>query len=495
MTRQVLVVDDDPIQRRLLDAQISRIGMRPIHCDGGRAALDILTGPRARDVAVVVLDLVMPDKSGSEVMAEMRRRRIDIPVVVQTAKESVETVVAAMRAGAFDFVVKPVSPDRLRTALTNAVKMLDIRPGPMQIPASFRKANLPEPMASVVASAAKAAKSSIPVLVYGETGVGKEWIARAIQTWGPRAGKPFVTVNCGALPADLVESILFGHAKGAFTDAGRDHVGKFREADGGTLFLDEVGELSASAQVKLLRALQEGLVDPIGADAPVKVDVRVLSATNQSLADAVRDGRFREDLYYRLNAFELTVPPLRQRRAEIRSLCEQFLARFVEAEPQSPARRFSAATLDLLEGFDWPGNIRQLENMVRRAVVLADRDILQPDDFRALLVAGEAQAAAAAGPVPDGQGGALAFGTREANAAERGNRVPVDPAGQAGPAAANRILHDGRGELRTLDAIEADVIRIAIDQYQGRMSEIARRLGIGRSTLYRKMREYEITGP
>ena len=478
MARQVLVVDDDPIQRRLLDAQISRIGLQPVHCDGGRAALDILTGPKARDVAVVVLDLLMPDKSGLEVMAEMRKRRIEIPVVVQTAKDSVETVVGAMRSGAFDFVVKPVSPDRLRTALTSALRMLEMRSNPMRVPATFEQANLPEPMASVVASAAKAARSVIPVLIGGETGVGKEWIARAIRNWGPRADKPFVTVNCGALPADLVESILFGHAKGAFTDAAREHTGKFREADTGTLFLDEVGELTPAAQVKLLRVIQEGLVDPVGADGPVKVDVRILSATNQSLTTAVMEGRFREDLFYRLNAFELKVPPLRQRREEIRGLAQAFLERFAANEPQSPARRFSQKTLDLLEGFDWPGNIRQLENMVHRAVVMAERETLHPDDFDALHLANEARKASAPGTL-----------------AER-----KDPPGLAEEAVpflggSSDLLRDGRGELRKLDEIEADIIRIALDQYNGHMSEVARRLGIGRSTLYRKLREYEITAP
>ncbi|RFC62070.1 sigma-54-dependent Fis family transcriptional regulator [Fulvimarina endophytica] len=488
MARKVLVVDDDPIQRRLLDAQISRIGLQPIHCDGGRAALDALTGPRAQDVTVVLLDLVMPDKSGTEVMAEMQKRAIDVPVVVQTAKDSVETAVAAMRAGAFDFVTKPVSPDRLGEALTRAVRMFDARSRPAPVPASFRAHALPEPMASVVASAAKAAKSTIPVLVSGETGVGKEWIARAIQAWGPRAGKPFVTVNCGALPSDLVESILFGHAKGAFTDAGREHFGKFREADGGTLFLDEVGELSPSAQVKLLRAIQEGVVDPIGADRAVKVDVRLLSATNRSLGAAVREGRFREDLFYRLNAFEITVPPLRHRRAEIRPLAEGFLKRFLADEPQSPARRIGPDTLDLLEGFDWPGNIRQLENMVHRAVVLCENEVLRPEDFDALLLARQAaDGAGAPTPWPKAPVGEAEAAPRE-RAAETGR-------GEDGGRRPDPLLHDETGDLRRLDEIEAAVIRLAVERYQGRMSEIARRLGIGRSTLYRKMRQYEIDVP
>lgn len=494
MTKKVLVVDDDPIQRRLLDAHISRMGLQPIHCDGGRAALDLLAGPKAGDIAAIVLDLVMPDKSGSEVMAEMRRRRLEIPVVVQTAKDSVDTVVAAMRAGAFDFVVKPVAPDRLKETLKSAVRMFETGSHTARRPASLERLTLPDPMASVVQVAIKAARSAIPVLIGGETGVGKEWIARAIQAHGPRASRPFVTVNCGALPGDLAESILFGHAKGAFTDAGRDHIGKFREADGGTLLLDEVGELSPAVQVKLLRVLQEGTVDPVGGDRPVPVDVRLLSATNRSLYDAVAQGGFRQDLYYRLNAFEIDVPPLRDRPAEIRPLAEQFLARFAESEPQSPARRLSGAAIDLLERFDWPGNIRQLENAVHRAVVLADREVLQPADFGPIVAMSEARRAGSSHRAPEAPAGHMGNGlaavaslgdAREANAF-----AGHEPRQGASPAVA---LHDAKGDMRRLEDIEADLIRLALVQYGGRMSEIARRLGIGRSTLYRKMREYDIS--
>ena len=494
MTKKVLVVDDDPIQRRLLDAHISRMGLQPIHCDGGRAALDLLAGPKAGDIAAIVLDLVMPDKSGSEVMAEMRRRRLEIPVVVQTAKDSVDTVVAAMRAGAFDFVVKPVAPDRLKETLKSAVRMFETGSHTARRPASLERLTLPDPMASVVQVAIKAARSAIPVLIGGETGVGKEWIARAIQAHGPRASRPFVTVNCGALPGDLAESILFGHAKGAFTDAGRDHIGKFREADGGTLLLDEVGELSPAVQVKLLRVLQEGTVDPVGGDRPVPVDVRLLSATNRSLYDAVAQGGFRQDLYYRLNAFEIDVPPLRDRPAEIRPLAEQFLARFAESEPQSPDRRLSGAAIDLLERFDWPGNIRQLENAVHRAVVLADREVLQPADFGPIVAMSEARRAGSSHRAPEAPAGHMGNGlaavaslgdAREANAF-----AGHEPRQGASPAVA---LHDAKGDMRRLEDIEADLIRLALVQYGGRMSEIARRLGIGRSTLYRKMREYDIS--
>ncbi|MCB8839562.1 sigma-54 dependent transcriptional regulator [Aurantimonas sp. VKM B-3413] len=487
MTQIVLIVDDDPIQRRLLDAHVARMGLRPLHCDGGRAALDALSGRDAGQIAAVVLDLMMPDKSGMEVMAEMRRNRLDIPIVVQTAKGSIDTVVEAMRAGAFDFVVKPVAPDRLRLTLSNAVRMRSAA-RPAAGAGSSRGSALGDvraspSMRSVLAKAAKAALSNIPILIEGETGVGKEWLARAIQAASDRSSKPFVAVNCGALPGELVESILFGHAKGAFTDATQSHEGKFLEADGGTLFLDEVGELAPSAQVKLLRVLQEGEIDPVGGRTPVKTDARVISATNRDLAAAVAAGRFREDLYYRLNAFDLTVPPLRERREEIRRLAECFLDRWIRVEKQTPVRRLGEGALDLIERYDWPGNIRQLENVIHRAVVLGESELLDVADFPQILALIEAGGErvgpnAVAAPSP---------------AVERQIHEPHQDDGRTEGGEGGRVpLRDENGQIRRIVDIEADLIRLAVTQYNGRMSEIARRLGIGRSTLYRKMREYKI---
>ncbi|MBO0902457.1 sigma-54-dependent transcriptional regulator [Jiella sonneratiae] len=496
MTDIVLIVDDDPIQRRLLDAHVARMGLQPLHCDGGRAALDALGGRNAGQIAAVVLDLLMPDKSGMEVMAEMRRNRLDVPIVVQTAKGSIDTVVEAMRAGAFDFVVKPVSPERLRETLANAVRM-HAAARPKRGDTTLAPGEASPVMRPVLAMAAKAARSSIPILISGETGVGKEWLARAIRAAGERASKPFVAVNCGALPADLVESILFGHARGAFTDATDEHRGKFAEADGGTLFLDEVGELAPAAQVKLLRVLQEGEIDPVGSKAPLRVDVRVISATNRSLAEAVAAGRFREDLYYRLNAVEITMPPLRERRPEIRGLVEGFLERLVGVERRSPANGIDEAALRLLEAYDWPGNIRQLENTLHRAVVLSDDETLGVEDFRQITALMDAAAVggtrvAAAEPrqtvgLADDRRGELSADLPGPNRA--GVEAPVR---RDRPFVPEFPLRDGEGQVRRIVDVEADLIRMALAQYDGRMSEIARRLGIGRSTLYRKMREYNI---
>jgi len=282
-----------------------------------------------------------------------------------------------------------------------------------------------------------------------------------------------VAVNCGAIPEALVESILFGHEKGSFTGATDRHAGKFQEANGGTLLLDEVSELPLDVQVKLLRVLQEGEVDPVGARRSVKVDVRIISASNRDLARAVSDGVFREDLFYRLNVFPIEAPPLRDRRQDIPALVESFIRRFSIEEGRAISGA-SAETMEMLVGHDWPGNIRQLENAVYRAIVLADSPQLQPYDFPAISGLSPPASAAGASPPPS---------LEHLLAPAGGPALP----GEAAPQPVSVLDEDGH--LRTLDAIEADLIRLAIERYQGHMSEVARRLGIGRSTLYRKVRE------
>src|SRR5487761_2370735 len=327
MTSTVMIVDDDPVQRRLLEAMIRRFGYDAVVCEGGEAVLARLESSHNVPIDLMILDLVMPDLDGMAVLGRMRERKIEIPVVVQTAHGSIEAVISAMRAGAADFVVKPVGAERLQVSIKNA-----LRTGAMEdeIRTIKRTANgsmtfrdivaSSEEMARVIRLGERAAKSNIPVLIEGESGVGKELVARAIQGTSERRGKPFITVNCGALPENLVESILFGHEKGAFTGATEKHAGKFAEANGGTLFLDEIGELPLDTQVKLLRAIQEGEIDPIGSKRSLKVDIRLISATNQNLIERVKQGDFREDLYYRLNVFPVTIPPLRSRRDDIPDL-------------------------------------------------------------------------------------------------------------------------------------------------------------------------------
>ncbi|HPE48799.1 MAG TPA: sigma-54 dependent transcriptional regulator, partial [Hyphomonas sp.] len=309
-----------------------------------------------------------------------------------------------------------------------------------------------------------------------ESGVGKEVVARCIQGASTRAGKPFVTVNCGAIPENLVESILFGHEKGAFTGAVAKSLGKFVEADGGTLFLDEVGELPLDAQVKLLRALQEGEVDAVGARRPTKVDVRIISATNRDLAQQVAEGTFREDLFYRLNVFPIDMPSLRERREDIPALVDHFIGRF-NASEGTKITGVADDTLKMLYAFDWPGNVRQLENAVFRAVVLCEGDMLQPQDFPQI-----------SGQMPDLD--ALPAAPRAANEVPAAPHAANDFAETA--AASPVAIKDADGELRSLQDIERDILQYAIEFYEGHMSEVSRRLGIGRSTLYRKVREYDL---
>ncbi|RAI36275.1 sigma-54-dependent transcriptional regulator [Rhodoplanes roseus] len=499
MAELILIVDDDPVQRRLLEGLVQKFGFDAVTAEGGDAAVALLTDAEAPAVDAVVLDLVMPDLDGLGVLARLREAGVSVPVIVQTAHGGIDNVVSAMRAGAVDFVVKPVGPERLLVSLRNALSARALEGELSRIKRS-RAGTLTikdivtrnPAMRAVLRAAEKAAASTIPVLIGGESGVGKELVARAIHGSGERRARPFVAVNCGALPDTLVESILFGHEKGAFTGASDKHVGKFVEASGGTLFLDEVGELPASAQVKLLRALQEGEVEPVGGRKPVKVDVRLISATNRDLIADVGSGRFREDLFYRLHVFPITLPPLRERSEDVPDLVRHFLVRFA-AEEGRRVRRVSAEAVALLARQSWPGNVRQLENAVFRAVVLAEGDELGPGEFPQLLAgstamavqAPRAEASQADGPRAE----ALEAPGFAMNWPQSGPLAPaaVSLDDTVAPASSLLALLGPDGEVRPLDDIEAEAIRFAIVHYDGQMSEVARRLKIGRSTLYRKL--------
>jgi DNA-binding NtrC family response regulator len=329
-----------------------------------------------------------------------------------------------------------------------------------------------EDMARATRLGERAAKSAIPVLLEGETGVGKESMARAIHGASERRGKPFVVVNCAALPGNLADSLLFGHEKGAFAGAAEKNAGKFAEAGGGVLFLDEVGELPLETQFKMLRVLQDREIEPAGARRPARVDARVIAATSQNLIERVKRGLFREDLYYRLNVFPIALPPLRARRADIADLARRFLARFA-AEEGKRLRGLSAEALALLATYDWPGNVRQLENALFRAVVLAEGDELTVAEFPQ--IAAHVQGfGVRVPPAP------APVGAREVQ--REIVRVEVrDP---------NSIkLLNENGDVQRLDWLEERAIRFALAHYRGQMSEMARKLGIGRSTLYRKMKE------
>ncbi|MBY8917708.1 sigma-54 dependent transcriptional regulator [Nitratireductor sp. L1-7-SE] len=491
MSEAVLIVDDDPVQRRLLQAAVEKLGHTPLLAENGQEALGVLE--RAEQAPrTIVLDLVMPQMSGLEMLERLRGEGSDIPVIVQTSRGSIDTAVEAMRAGAFDFIVKPVAPARLGAAIKNALRVSAMetrqRRGGRPAEASSLDdlvTNSPS-MARVIMLGQKAAASDIPILIEGESGVGKEVIARAIQSESRRRRKPFITVNCGAIPDTLVESILFGHEKGAFTGATEKRIGKFAEADTGTLFLDEIGDLPLDVQVKLLRAVQQGEVDTVGGRGTQKVDIRLISATNQNLIERVKEGRFREDLFYRLNVFPIMVPPLRERRDDIPLLVQAFIARFSDSA-SNRITGISRRALALLESYDWPGNIRQLENAVFRAVVLCETSVLDTADFPQILaqVEGIDPYEAQTGTVSADDSPAAALPTDRRDLPHREAPTVQDLPGSV-------ATLDEDGNVRPLEEIESDVIRFALDHYRGQMSEIARRLGIGRSTLYRKLKDMGI---
>ncbi len=497
MSAQILIVDDDPVQRRLLEAAVQKLGHTPRVCNGGAAALDLIGGSDANPFGAVLLDLVMPDIDGLTVMRAMRERDVETPVIVLTAQGGIDVVITAMRAGAFDFLVKPVSPERLRSALDAALKVTSKQAsglGANYDGTSAVRAMVAgsEAMDRVKSLMRKAAASDIPVLIEGESGVGKELIARAIQADSARKNKPFVVVNCGAIPENLIESILFGHEKGAFTGATEKHTGKFLEANGGTMFLDEIGELPLDAQVKLLRAIQEGEIEPVGAKSSRKVDIRIISATNRDLIAAIKESRFREDLFYRLNVFPILVPPLRQRESDIPQLVHHFIESYRREEPAFKARGISPRALALLQAHDWPGNIRQLQNAVFRAMVLCDGNTLSEDDFPQI-------SAQVHGIDPKEIGEPDKSGSERDRASPSGNNSNYAPSmrdtsewSEAFDAGDTLRILDETGNVRPLVELESEAIAFAIEHYGGQMSEVARRLGIGRSTLYRKLKEYNL---
>lgn len=469
-TPLLLLIDEEPAQRRLVSALAARSGWRTIFAGDAESAIATLGTQDGMRLDAVLLDQWSPEVKPAELIAELHSRRPRLPILVLTAYNNVLDAVEAMRAGASDYLTKPIAPDRLLAALNATLddsecKAGELRPltEKMSAPLAFEEIVGSSPQfRSALAIAAKAARGRIPVLIEGESGAGKEVMAHAIHAASPRFRNRMITVNCGAIPANLVESELFGHERGSFTGAFERQIGRFVDADGSTIFLDEISEMPLEAQVKLLRVLQDGEVQPIGARAPVHVDVRVIAATNRVLADEVEAGRFREDLYYRLNVMQVTVPPLRDRAGDIPALARHLLAR-LSGQPGLRSLGITSEALNLLMQHDWPGNVRQLQNALFRAAVLCEGDALTPQDFPQI---------------------AAQISTRQSGGHAAQNFARDEGTGVT--------LFENNGHMRQLADIEADVIRLAIGHYRGRMTEVARRLGIGRSTLYRKLAELGI---
>jgi DNA-binding NtrC family response regulator len=397
----VLVVDDDPTARRMLDVRMRALGCQVAMAATGVEALAAIE----RDLpAVLLLDLQMPQMDGMEVLRALSRDGVDVPTIVITAHGSIDTAVEAMKEGAVDFILKPFDPQYLELAVRRALERRQLLDSNrlFRDALAARSANIlgESPLIrAAIQTAQKAAGTNSTVLLLGESGTGKEVFAQTIHQWSPRRDKPFVVVNCVALSEHLLESELFGHEKGAFTGAHQAKKGKFEAAHGGTVFLDEIGDMPASLQAKLLRILQDHEFERVGGTRPLSTDIRVLAATNRALDEAVRAGRFRADLFYRLNVIRIVLPPLRERREDVPGLAQHFLARY-GAETKRHVRRIAADAMDLLQRHDWPGNVRELANTIERAVVLCAGDTITPAD---LALPGVRLPALSQDPIPVGE--------------------------------------------------------------------------------------------
>ncbi len=378
---QVLVVDDEPDIRELLELTLVKMGLGVASAGSLAEAKDLL---RDRHFDLCLTDMRLPDGEGLELVQHIASLGVDLPVAVITAHGNTENAVAALKAGAFDYVSKPVGLEQLRAMVRSALSLPDRTLAPAK---GQRLLGDSAALAQVRELIGRLARTQAPVLISGESGSGKELAARLIHENGARRERPFIAVNCGAIPESLMESEFFGYRKGAFTGAEQDRDGFFQAAHGGTLFLDEVAELPLPMQVKLLRAIQEKRVRKVGATVEEPVDVRIISATHQNLADGVAAGAFRQDLYFRLNVIDLRMPPLRERPEDVPLIAQAILERIAEQAGSGAAPSLSPAALEELVGYDFPGNIRELENILERAMALLSGNIIEPDDLRLRAVA------------------------------------------------------------------------------------------------------------
>ncbi|GLK45281.1 MULTISPECIES: sigma-54-dependent transcriptional regulator [Novosphingobium] len=462
--RLLMLIDDEPAQSRLISALASREGWRTLIVRDAETAIATLGTRQGMQLSAIILDQWVPGDDACALISELKARRPALPILMLTASTSPLLAVEAMRAGATDYLVKPVAPDRLmhalRSATTREAPRDELAPLTEKMPSNpdfesmigaapnFRKA---------LAVAAKAARGHSPVLIEGESGSGKEMLIRAMHAASPRSRMPLRIINIGGVPANSIESVLFGHEKGAFPGAFDRQIGALQHCDGATLALDEIDRLPESVQERLLEAVKKGDCRPIGARHSFRVDVRLIAASNLPLADLSDQGHFMPELLTALSPTKVLLPPLRERTGDIPALTRFFLARIGE-QPGLRELGIADGALSLLAAYDWPGNVRQLQAVLFRAAVFCDGDALTSEDFPQLL---------------------NILGTGLSTAPQM-------------PESAGVMLYTADGNLRPLDEIEADVIRLAIGLYRGRMTEVARRLGIGRSTLYRKLSELGI---
>ncbi len=400
MREKVLIVDDEPGVRTSLLGILGDEGYQVTAVESGEAALAALEGQK---FDLLLLDVWLPKMDGIETLSRVRTLDPELPVVVMSGHANIDTAVRAVKMGALDFVEKPLSLDKTLVVVKNALRQRRLesenRSLKAQVEQRFRMVGEGPAMSALRAQIAQAAPSHGRVLIFGENGTGKELVARNIHAQSLRAEGPFVEVNCAAIPEDLIESELFGHTKGAFTGAFAARKGKFELADGGTLFLDEIGDMTLKTQAKVLRALQEQKVEPVGGATSVAVDVRVIAATNKNLEEELRKGSFREDLYFRLNVIPFQVPPLRERREDIPALARHFVAE-VAGEYGKRAKDLSSRAIEVLAALPWPGNVRELRNTVERVFIMTPRDVIEPEDLPAPLPAAGFAAGSGAAPEP-----------------------------------------------------------------------------------------------
>lgn len=451
-TRTILIVDDDLAHRTMLKTLIREWGYEIREADDGETAVSCV---REEAFDIILMDIKMVRMSGLEALPYIKAFNPAIPVIIMTAYSSVETAVEALKSGAWDYLIKPLDFEKLKLTLRRALEHSGLIEENRRLRASlldqFDRGRIIGQSPSIVHLTeviAQVAPSEATVLISGESGTGKELVASAIHYNSPRKDGPLIKINCAAITDTLLESELFGHEKGAFTGADRRKEGKFVQANGGTLFLDEIGEMPLAMQAKLLRVLQEREITRVGGDSIIPVDVRVVAATNRDLSMSVKNGEFREDLYYRLNVVELGIPPLRERRDDIPLLASRFMASFAEKN-RKEIRGLTPRAMDLLVRYDWPGNVRELMNMMERGVVLSRSEWLDESDFPIRLTPEQ----------------------KEYRIETRADEYPDEP----------------------LDEMEKRAIAVMLERTGGNKSEASRRLGITRKTLHKKLKEYGIS--
>ena len=484
-SKRTLIVDDEPDIRELLEITLGRMGIETEAAENVSQALQFLAG---QTFDLCLTDMQLPDGNGLEIIAHINEHLPQLPVAMITAFGSMDTAISALKAGAFDFVQKPIDLDQLRSLVESALKLsgpaTDDRVGVQLIGSSTS-------IIELRAKIAKLARSQAPIYIAGESGSGKEVAARMIHALGPRGESPFIAVNCGAIPSELMESEFFGHVKGSFTGAIVDKEGLFQAASGGTLLLDEVADLPLSMQVKLLRAIQEKAVRPVGAQREDTTDVRILSATHKSLADEVDTGNFRQDLYYRLNVIELPIPALRDHALDVPELAERALARLAR-EYGGDTPNLSPQANEALQRYDFPGNVRELENILERAFTLSENNEIQPEDLQ---LRGASTAQNSSSPIEREHLPSLPDSTPDST--EQAAGTTEQAAGATSPASTNQdvpyaALPDGQNLEDFLEQIERRIINQALAATRWNKTAAAKALGITFRALRYKLKKLDL---